>query len=316
LTCTALQADDKENKAANQGAAGKEYHADKAGKGPLTQEQFIQKALSSGQMEVELGRLGEQQAQNQQVKSLASTLTRDHSEANQKLQRIATAKSVSVDPQDKSKHQQHLDKIKSQSGAEFDREFVRMVAKHHKKGISQFEKAQTQFDDQELKTFITETLPKLRQHLQMAQTAARAVGVDEASLTAYIEADEDSAAGAAAGAAVGSEEKSVEPIKPDNSSQPSDTERPRSSIDSDNDSEINASVETDKDGKVFQKGDGKVLGLSTDKNDGKFLGVIPNPRADDKDKDTEVEADVDVGKDDSSVGASATVETESSKKDQ
>jgi putative membrane protein len=324
ITCAALQADDKDKA----GKAGKE-HADK---GPVTAEKFVQKATASGQMEVQAGELGQKQAQNQEVKNLAAAMVRDHTQANQKLQQIASTKNISTQKgEEHAKHQKHMDKLKSQSGAEFDKEFVRMALKHHKKDIAEFERAQNQLTDPELKAFITETLPKLRQHQEMAKAAARAVGVDEASIAAEIDVDDSSAAGAAGGAVSGSRE-----------GQGTGLERPRSSLNGasetdasgtinqnnptlNGDKEISAEVDADadvdvdvdKDGKkIFQKGDGKVLGLPTDKDDGKFLGIIPNPRKDkDDDADVEVEADVDADADDASVGAAAEVET-GTKKDQ
>ena len=327
MTCTALQANEHEDKK----LAGKEHHADKGG--PITAEKFVQKALACGEMEAQMGQLGQQQAQNAEVKTLAAAMAKDHAQANQKLQRIASTKSITQDKAEQSKHQKHMAKLKSQSGAEFDKEFVRMALTHHKKDIAAFEKAQTKLDDQELKTFISETLPKLKEHHRLAQAAARSVGVDEATITADIEADSDTAAGAAAGAESGE-------LQQNNNNN--STDRPRSSLDgateSDNsgtinqnnpsldaearigDRELNAEVDTDVDAdgnKVFQKGDGKVLGLPTDKSDGKFLGIIPNPRADkDADADASIEADVDVDTDDDAVGNPATTESGTSKKDQ
>ena len=340
VTCTALQADDSATKQSG-GKSGAKAHASSE-HGQMTVEKFVEKALASGKMEVQMGQLGQQQGQDQQVKALAAALVRDHSQANQKLQQIASTKNITPDRAgDKhQKHQQHLDKLKSQSGAEFDKEFVKMALKHHKKDISEFEKAHTQLNDPELKTFITATLPKLREHQQMAKAAAQKVGVDEASIAADVDVDvdvdRDSAVGTAAPAESGPRKKS--PI----------VDRPRSSIDGASDTDasgtinqnnpaidadvqvgdrdLNASADidtdatveadVDTDNKVFEKGDGKVLGLSTDKNDGKFLGIIPNPRANKDDADASVEADVDVDTDDNSVGGAASVETGSSKKDQ
>jgi len=196
---------------------------------------------------------------------------------------------------------------------------------------------------------VSETLPKLRQHQQMAQAAAKKVGVDEASITADVDVDTGSSAvGGAAQAESGPREKS--PIQQPRSTE-SSTDRPRSSIDGasgtdasgtinqnnpsisadakigdrelsadanvDADASVEADVDADSDNKVFKKGDGKVLGLSTDKSDGKFLGIIPNPRKDkdaDADGSIEADADVDVDKDDASVGGSASVETGKSDK--
>jgi putative membrane protein len=343
IACAALQANEHEDKKA--GDKAHKEHADKGG--PMTAEKFIQKAQASGLMEVQMGQLGQQQAQNQEVKNLAAALVRDHTQANQKLQQIASAKNVTLDQKERAKHEKHIDQLKSKSGADFDKEFVRMALQHHKKDIAEFERCRN-LTDQELKSFISETLPKLRQHQQMARTAARSVGVDEASIAAEVDDDDTSAAGAAGGAVSGTREGQGRDLgTPDRSRSPQD--RPRSSLDgaidadasgtinqnnpslkaegrigdeeisakADVDTEADVDVESDGN-KVFQKGDGKVLGLPTSKTDGKFLGIIPNPRADNdkKDADVEVKADVDTDTDDGAVGGSAKVETGSSKKDQ
>ena len=232
VTCAALQAEDPSasaqvdiNKSSSAQGAGQ---SSEKGKSNQQVEKFVQKAMASGEMEVQMGKLGQTQAQNPEVKALADALVRDHTQANQKLQQIASSKSITADKSghgDHQKQQQHLGKLKQQTGAEFDKEFVRMALKHHKKDIQEFEKAQTQLNDTELKSFVSETLPKLRQHQQMAQAAAKAVGVDEASITADVDVDTDaSAVGGAAQAESGPREKS--PIL--ERSNESSTDRPRS----------------------------------------------------------------------------------------
>jgi putative membrane protein len=346
VTCAALQAEDSSttSSSSRQSGSSQTSSSRQGGQSQQQVEKFVQKAMASGQMEVQMGKLGQQQGQDPQVKALADALVRDHTQANQRLQQIASTKNISQDQKhgDHQKHQQHVQQLQSKTGAEFDKEFVRMAIKHHKKDIQEFEKAQTQINDTELKSFVTETLPKLRQHEQMAQAAAKTVGVDVASITAEADVDTDSSAvGGVAPAESGPREKS--PI----SDRPTSSERPRSSLDgaSDvdtsgtinqnnpsleadaklgdreisasadvdaDDASVDADVDTDGESKIFQKDDGKVLGLSTDKNDGKFLGIIPNPRKD-KDADTdagiEADADVDVDTDDTSVGGSASVES-------
>lgn len=200
-TCAALQANEHEDKQARKDHKAHKEHAE-ADKGPLTSEKFVQKTLASGAMEVQMGQLGEQQGQNQDVKKLSAALVKDHTEANRKLQQIASTKNITASSEDQAKHQKHMDKLKSASGSEFDKEFVRMALKHHKKDIAMFERAQKDLTDPQLKTFASETLPKLREHYEMARTAAAGVGVDEATLAAEIE-DYDSATGAAPGSEKG-----------------------------------------------------------------------------------------------------------------
>jgi len=374
LTCTALQAD----------------HNDQHGS---STEKFIQKAAMGGQMEVQMGQLAQQKGQAQEVKSLGSTLVRDHTQANERLQQLASTKNITLDnwsgtaadhrttsttaspsssttrtattdqttdhassgvtDHSKSdghamhaKHQKELDKLRSQSGAEFDKTLVRMAIKDHKKDIAEFEHARTELNDPEVKAFIDQQLPALRNHLQLAQSAAKVVGVNESTIASDKDDDTDTAVGAPATGATGTRgsdkpsSPASAPDKPRSSYNSSD--RLNGSTDSDisgtvvhnnptatvdatagdhsvsaqsdidrNNSTASTEITTEKKHKVFQKGDGKVLGLSTDKNDGKFLGIIPDPHKKNK-KDASVNADVDVNGHEASVGAAATTETGSS----
>jgi putative membrane protein len=352
LSCAALQAEDHKEHGQTVDRTISQQYGHSA-------DQFLQKAAMSGKMEVELGQLAQQKGQSQEVKNLGQALVRDHTQANQKLQQLASSKNIRLEKTelnqqpgaaanaatDASKHakvQEAMGKLRSQSGEQFDQEFVRMALKHHKKDIQEFEQARNQISDRELSAFIDETLPKLREHYRMAQSAARSVGVDESTIALEGGVSADTAAGAPAASASGtlgtrgSDKPSSPASNPDRSihvdgvNQVPDTttsgtinnnnlDKPRIDVDANvgdrslratgqvdpADPSISADVETD-DGGIFQKGDGKVLGLPTDKNDGKFLGIIPNPRAD-KNDGARIEADVDVDRD-VDVGSSATSE--------
>jgi putative membrane protein len=204
LSCTVLRADhENQDKSAAQGAPG-QY--EKGEKGDKTQR-FIKEAAMGGQMEVQMGQLAEQRAQNPEVKNLGATLVRDHTQANQKLQQLAQQKGITLDQGSEQKHQKHLDALQSKSGAEFDKAFVTHAIKDHKKDIAKFEKCQKEEQDSALKAFIDETLPTLRNHLQLAQTAARTLGID-ANVAADTGDDSDTAAGAPATGVSGEKDNS------------------------------------------------------------------------------------------------------------
>jgi hypothetical protein len=209
-----------------------------------------------------------------------------------------------------AKHHQTLDKLRSESGAEFDKDFVKMAIKDHKKDIAEFEKCRNEVTDADVKDFIDQTLPTLRNHLQMARSAARSVGVDESTIAADRDDDNASATGAPAAGASGTL-GSDKPSSPASNPNTNPANKERSSIDSSDrlewrdryrcerhnrqntpradveanvgdhsvsasaganntDSTVAVTAEPEKKHKIFQKGDGKILGLSTDKNDGKF----------------------------------------------
>jgi putative membrane protein len=309
FTCAALQANDTDQNAASQGAPGQyqssqgapgQYESSqgaagqhhKGAKGDQTQH-FIKEAAMGGQMEVQMGQLAEQKSQSQEVKDLGQTLVRDHTEANQKLEKIAQQKGITLSQTTDPKHQHELTKLQSQSGTEFDKAFVRSAIKDHQKDIAEFERAEKMVQDPDLKAFISECLPKLRNHLQMAQNAARTLGI-ETSVGAGPGAASESSSGAPAAGISGSNNNSSDTSSTSNgsnssseSSTSSSLNKPQSSISGSantqvdqNDNSLSASSDINTSDSSTQsdlKGDHRVLGLSTDKTDGKILGIIPIP---------------------------------------
>jgi len=207
LSCTALRADhEDQDKSASQGAPGQYERGEKGDRQGNKTQHFIKEAAMGGQMEVQMGQLGQQNAQNAEVKSLAAALVRDHTEANQKLQQLAQQKGITLEQSSDAKHQKHLESLQSKSGAEFDKAFVTEAIRDHKKDIAQFEKCQKEEKDADVKAFIDQTLPTLRNHLQMAQNAARAIGVD-ANVAADIGTEANTGEGAPAAGVSGTTEE-------------------------------------------------------------------------------------------------------------
>lgn len=336
VTCTALRAEHEDTHADKSAA-----HADRADAHGDKTQKFIHKALQGGKMEVQMGQLAQQKAQSQEVKDLGATLVRDHTAANQKLQQLASSKNSNASDEHArgekgDKHDQMMNRLQNQSGAEFDKAFVRMAIKDHKKDIAEFEKCRTDVSDPQVKAFIDETLPKLRNHLQMAQSAAKAVGVDATTISEREDDSSDSATGAAAVGVSGSSGSSTTSDKNRHSLNESGSYNGATDSDSSGtlrhnnpsakvegnvgDHEINAeanvnksssdtSSQTSSDKKIFQKDDGKVLGLSTDKQDGKFLGVIPDPFKKRHEANAEVNVNTDNSSSSTAVGGSASTES-------
>lgn len=71
---------------------------------------------------------------------------------------------------------QDVERLQGLSGSEFDREFVKAMVKDHEMAVQKFEQAAQSLEDRELKNFASDTLPKLRQHLEMAQELQKSLG--------------------------------------------------------------------------------------------------------------------------------------------
>ena len=145
-----------------------------ADKETLTDEEFLKKALSAGNAEVQLSQLAEKKASNDKVKGFAQQMIADHKEANKKLaehaknQKIAVVVGVTLDKDQREIFTQ-LSKLE---GGEFDREYMKQMVKDHEEAVKLFEKEAKNGSDADLKKYAEETLPTLKKHLQHARKVA------------------------------------------------------------------------------------------------------------------------------------------------
>jgi len=143
---------------------------EQAGMGNMTSHDrdFIMDAAMGGLMEVELGRLATQQGASDAVKQFGQRMVDDHSKANQELMSLASSKGITLPTELDEKHRAHMTKMSSMTGADFDREYVKIMVSDHRKDVSEFEKESTRGTDADLKAFAGKTLPTLQEHLRMA----------------------------------------------------------------------------------------------------------------------------------------------------
>ncbi|MFP5406586.1 MAG: DUF4142 domain-containing protein [Gammaproteobacteria bacterium] len=157
------------------GTSASSSHDMKAGKVPSADHKFIEKAARGGMAEVEMGRLAQQKATNEQVKQFGARMVADHSKANDELKQIAASKGVQVPTSLDKKHKKTMDELQKLSGAEFDRQYMKHMVADHKEDVSEFQKEAKSGKDEDIKAFAAKTLPVLQDHLKMAESTYNAV---------------------------------------------------------------------------------------------------------------------------------------------
>jgi putative membrane protein len=129
-------------------------------------KKFVKKAYKGGMTEVENAKMAKDKAKNDATKDVADRMITDHSKANDKLADIAKEENL-----DLSKIQA---KTSSMSGDNFDKEYLTMLKKDHESTIAMFEKEANDTgtkEDSDVKQFAKDTLPTLKEHLQMVEDA-------------------------------------------------------------------------------------------------------------------------------------------------
>lgn len=131
---------------------------------------FAAEAAAGSLGEIEAGRYVAARTGDAAVKDYAQQLERDHVAANDELQRIAGGKGVSLPAAPEGDPAARLERLKSQPPAALEREFVQSFGIDvHNRAIELFERQAKEGQDPELRAYAERTLPRLREHLGMAQ---------------------------------------------------------------------------------------------------------------------------------------------------
>jgi len=159
------------NRSANRNSGNTGAKGEQTGMATMTSQDrnFLMDAAEGGMLEVELGRVAAQKGTSEAVKQFGQKMVDDHGQANTELMSIATSKGVTLPTELDEKHRAHVTKLSGMTGAEFDREYSKMMLSDHNKDVSEFEKESTKGADPDLKAFAAKTLPTLQQHLEMAK---------------------------------------------------------------------------------------------------------------------------------------------------
>lgn len=130
---------------------------------------FLVKAANAEMAEVQLGELAQQKAVNPKVKEFGAMMQHDHSAANDQVKELAARRNVTLPDSVGDAEKKDYNALNKKSGADFDKAFIKNMISDHNSAIDLFEKCADKSKDADVKTFIDNTLPKLRNHLDSAK---------------------------------------------------------------------------------------------------------------------------------------------------
>lgn len=138
-------------------------------------QDFVAMAAMSDMFEIKSSDTAKDQASGQSAKDLAKMLEADHSKSSRDLLALAKQEGINVNPPADldERHQAMLQNLSSADNKSYDAMFGQMQVQAHQEGIALFEAYSKNGDNEKLKAFAAQTLPKLKQHLEMAQKVAQ-----------------------------------------------------------------------------------------------------------------------------------------------
>jgi putative membrane protein len=133
------------------------------------------KAADGGMEEVALGKLAEKMGTNPKVKELGKMMVEDHTKANDELKALAAKKNITLPAAMSEERQKECDDLAKKTGADFDREYTKMMVDDHEDDIDKFQSEADHGKDADVKAWAAGKVPVLQHHLEMAKAARDAV---------------------------------------------------------------------------------------------------------------------------------------------
>jgi len=136
---------------------------------PRAERNFIEKAAQHNAAEVELGKVAEKNASSDEVKKFARQMVDDHTKANEELKTMAQAKGIDMPAEPDRSHRRAMDKMQKETGADFDRDYMKDMVKDHEADIKDYQKQARDAKDPEVKAYAEKAEAVIQKHLDMAK---------------------------------------------------------------------------------------------------------------------------------------------------
>ena len=129
-------------------------------------DQFMTEAAQGGMMEVELGKLAASKAQNPEVKAFGQRMVVDHGKAGDELKALAAKKNIKLPTELSGGMKETIDRLSKLSGAEFDKEYVKLMVADHDADVEAFQNQADDAEDPDVKAFAAKYTPILKSHYE------------------------------------------------------------------------------------------------------------------------------------------------------
>lgn len=138
--------------------------------------QFLVNAAEINLEEMSLGQLAQTLGRTAQVKELGKMMEAEHTKLQEDLTALAKSKNISLPTNSTDNGIAAYKDLNNKSGNDFDKAYADMMVNGHKDAIALFETASTESVDLDIRAWATETLPKLRNHLDQAMICQKESG--------------------------------------------------------------------------------------------------------------------------------------------
>jgi len=130
---------------------------------------FLVRSIECNTKEVRLSELADSRSENQKVKDFARTMIQDHKALHEAMAEKAKVLKVAVVGGTERDTRDAVDRLSKLKGADFDREYVKMMVEDHQKAVELHESYSKAATSDELSKCCKDALPKIKAHLEAAK---------------------------------------------------------------------------------------------------------------------------------------------------
>ena len=142
------------------------------------EERLLARLHETNLLEIEFGKLAQKNGQSAEVKQYGKQLEQDHQNADKKVVSIAKEKKLMLDApaamndadaKKTAEQKAAVERLKKMQGAEFDQEFLKVMAEGHDHALNLIRESKSSVRDEKIKSHLAEVEPVLEKHKSMAQ---------------------------------------------------------------------------------------------------------------------------------------------------
>jgi putative membrane protein len=141
----------------------------------MTDLAFAKDAARLGTAEIKLGKLAEASGSSEAVKTFGTRMVAEHTKAGDKLKEMAAQEHLTLPTDLAAKDQASYDRLSKLSGADFDRAYAQAMVKDHQQDLQAFEREANRGHDAAIRSFASQTVPMIQQHLEQAKEMLKTV---------------------------------------------------------------------------------------------------------------------------------------------
>ena len=140
-------------------------------------QRFVQVGIQEAMAQVKLGQLAQERGSSQIVKEFGARMEAHQGKVGDQLKEIASANSVTIPDQIRTKDQTLYDRLSKLSGAQFDREYIRALVVDRAVDVAAFRRESQSAADITVRDLATKMLPAMEEHLRLARDDSAKLGI-------------------------------------------------------------------------------------------------------------------------------------------